>query len=89
MSEANESNGGLLKFLLGLAVGIGSTYASVKHDRSAPSVFSLPGKLAALPRQIVASELLEEPGANLEQRQRAIAELLKYDDELFARVSAC
>ena len=81
-----ESGGGAFKFLLGLAIGIGSTYVSVKHDRSAPSVLSLPSKLASLPHQLVASELLEAPDADLAQRQRAIAELLKHDDKLFERI---
>lgn len=89
MSKANESSqsdGGALKFILGLAIGVGSTYFSVKHDRSAPHVLSLPGKLASLPHQLVASELLEAPDADLQQRQRAIAELLKHDEKLFARI---
>ena len=85
-SKAPAANDGWGKFFGGLLFGAAMTWFSLKTGRKPPTILELPQKIAALPHQLVASTVLDDADSTIEQRQRAIATLLKHDDDLFARI---
>lgn len=71
------------KSVLFMAVGALLTLAFMKTGYKPPPPLQWPGKLQALPHQLMAGHLLQDPQATLLQRQRAVATLIKHDPDYF------
>ena len=82
----SSSDDGWGKFFVGLFFGGAMTWFSLKTGYKPPVILELPQKVAALPHQLLASTVLEDANSTVQQRQRAIATLLKHDDDLFTRI---
>ena len=85
---AEKTSDGAGKFIMGICCGAFFTWIGLHTGYKRPAILELPEKIAALPQLVIADTVLEDPASTRDQQQRAIAVLLKHDDELFAKVDA-
>lgn len=75
-----------MKTFISLIIGSVLTFLFLKFGYTPPAPFQLPGKLRAIPEQIIASSFIEDADSQLKQRQKAIATLIKYDPNYFIEI---
>ncbi|WP_339725612.1 hypothetical protein [uncultured Paraglaciecola sp.] len=75
-----------MQALLSLLLGCVLTYAVLELGYSPPTILDLPNKVKAIPEQLIASSFIEDPKADLKQKQTAIAIMIKNSSQYFIEI---
>ena len=75
-----------MQALLSLLLGCVLTYIVLEFGYSPPTIMELPSKVKAIPEQLIASSFIEDPEADLAQKQTAIAIMIKNSSDYFIEI---
>lgn len=77
-----------MQVIMGVILGAVMTFLFLEIGYSPPAVIEIPAKIKALPEQLIASSFLEDAESALDQRQKAVAILIKYDPGYFIEIDS-
>lgn len=75
-----------MQAFLSLILGSVLTYVVLEFGYSPPIILDLPNKVKAIPEQLIASSFIDDPEADLKQKQTAIAIMIKNSSNYFIEI---
>jgi len=75
-----------MKAIMGVIFGSILTYVFIQYGYAPPVIIQLPNKIKEVSENVIASTFIEDTQTSLEQRQKAIAILIKNDVKYFIEI---